>query len=97
MSADQDADGREARAATFRRLELEDAVRLVVGTQYGSAAMLERHLPTTRARADELVLQLEEAGVLGPLPNVGKARPVLVRAERVDEVLHALLGPQETP
>lgn len=83
----------DSRKARQRRLELVQAIELVVGTQYGSSAMLQRHLPTTRARADELIRELEEAGVLGPAPNVGKARPVLVRAERLQEVLDALLGP----
>lgn len=72
--------------------ELAAAIRLILGTQYASARNLQRVLEIPRARADALILTLEENGVIGPAPNVGISRPVLVRSEQLDEVLHSLTG-----
>lgn len=72
--------------------ELVEAIRLVLGTQYASTRNLQRVLGIPRARAAELILILEENGVVGPAPREGLARPVLRFPSDLDEVLHALTG-----
>jgi S-DNA-T family DNA segregation ATPase FtsK/SpoIIIE len=54
----------------------EDAARIVVMTQQGSASMLQRKLKLGYNRAGRLIDQLEAAGVVGPFEG-GKARKVL--------------------
>ena len=54
----------------------EEAARIVVMTQQGSASMLQRKLKLGYNRAGRLVDQLEAAGVIGPFEG-SKARKVL--------------------
>ena len=54
----------------------EEAARIVVMTQQGSASMLQRKLKLGYNRAGRLIDQLEAAGVVGPFEG-GKARKVL--------------------
>ena len=55
----------------------EDAARLVVQTQQGSATLLQRKLKLGYNRAGRLIDQLEDAGILGP----SKGHQVLIYSE----------------
>lgn len=54
------------------------AAELVITTQFGSAGQLQRELGVSRMVSLALVLDLEERGILGAIPELGKARDVLV-------------------
>jgi S-DNA-T family DNA segregation ATPase FtsK/SpoIIIE len=58
----------------------EEAAKIVVMTQQGSASMLQRKLKLGYNRAGRLIDQLEAAGVVGPFEG-GKARKVLIADE----------------
>ncbi len=58
----------------------EDAARIVVMTQQGSASMLQRKLKLGYNRAGRLVDQLEAAGIIGPFEG-SKARKVNIQDE----------------
>jgi len=58
----------------------EDAARIVVMTQQGSASLLQRKLKLGYNRAGRLVDQLEAAGIIGPFEG-SKARKVLIPDE----------------
>jgi len=57
-----------------------DAARIVVQTQQGSASMLQRKLKLGFNRAGRIVDQLEAAGIIGPFEG-SKARKVLFQDE----------------
>jgi hypothetical protein len=58
----------------------EDAARLIVASQSGSASLLQRRMKLGYNRAGRLMDQLEAAGVVGP--NQGsKVRDVLIKTE----------------
>ncbi|MFZ0389569.1 MAG: DNA translocase FtsK, partial [Calditrichia bacterium] len=66
-------------AKGFDRDELyEEAMELVVRHQSGSVSLLQRKLKIGYSRAARIVDQLEEAGIVGPASQEGKARDVLV-------------------
>ncbi len=67
-------------AAEDRDDLFEEAARIVVMTQQGSASMLQRKLKLGYNRAGRLVDQLEAAGVIGPFEG-SKARKVLFADE----------------
>lgn len=71
--------------------DLLEAAKYVVSTQFGSISMLRRQLDVSYAHADQLMGRLEEHGVVGPV-RAAQSREVLVRADRIDEVLAALRG-----
>lgn len=58
----------------------EDAARLIVIAQQGSASLLQRKLKLGYNRAGRLIDQLEVAGIVGPFEG-SKARQVLVHNE----------------
>ena len=58
----------------------EEAARIVVMTQQGSASLLQRKLKLGYNRAGRLVDQLEAAGIIGPFEG-SKARKVLIPDE----------------
>jgi DNA segregation ATPase FtsK/SpoIIIE, S-DNA-T family len=58
----------------------EDAARIVVMHQQGSASLLQRKLKLGYNRAGRLIDQLEQAGVIGPFKG-SKAREVLISDE----------------
>lgn len=62
----------------------EDAARIVVMTQQGSASLLQRKLKLGYNRAGRLVDQLEAAGIIGPFEG-SKARKVLISDEHTLE------------
>jgi len=63
----------------FERDELfEKAQDIVIRYQQGSVSLLQRKLKIGYARAARIVDELEEAGIVGPPVQEGKAREVLV-------------------
>ena len=78
--------GRERRG---ERDELyNEAAKLVIRHQQGSASLLQRRLRIGYARAGRLIDELEDAGIIGPFDG-SKAREVLVDEsfiERLDEL-----------
>jgi S-DNA-T family DNA segregation ATPase FtsK/SpoIIIE len=58
----------------------EDAARIVVQHQQGSASLLQRRLKLGYNRAGRIVDQLEAAGIIGPFEG-SKARQVLISDE----------------
>ncbi len=67
-------------AAGDRDELFEDAARIVVQTQQGSASMLQRKLKLGFNRAGRIVDKLEAAGIIGPFEG-SKARKVLFQDE----------------
>jgi len=69
---------------------LAEAKTLVVSTQFGSAAMLQRKLKVGYAKATQLLNDLQAAGVVGPQDG-SKARDVLIPAdpEAIEELVKA--------
>lgn len=58
----------------------EEAARIIVASQQGSASLLQRKLKLGYNRAGRLIDQLEAAGVVGPFEG-SKARQVLIQDE----------------
>lgn len=58
----------------------EDAARIIVASQQGSASLLQRKLKLGYNRAGRLIDQLEAAGIVGPFEG-SKARQVLIQDE----------------
>ena len=56
----------------------DEAMRLVITHQQGSASLLQRRMKVGYARAGRLIDELEQAGVVGPSDGSSKAREVLV-------------------
>ena len=71
-TSDIDKDDRDAK--------FEEAARLIVNAQQGSASLLQRKLKLGYNRAGRIVDQLEAAGIIGPFEG-SKARQVLVPDE----------------
>lgn len=69
-----------------RDVLFEDAARVVVMNQQGSASLLQRKLKLGYNRAGRIVDQLEAAGIIGPFEG-SKARQVLVPDEYALEQL----------
>lgn len=67
---------------------VRQAASRVISSQFASESALQRQFSMGRARAAEILLLLEERGVVGAA-GVGVSREVLVRAERRREVLDA--------
>jgi S-DNA-T family DNA segregation ATPase FtsK/SpoIIIE len=67
----------------------EDAARIVVIHQQGSASLLQRKLKLGYNRAGRIVDQLEAAGIIGPFEG-SKARKVLIPDEySLEQMLNA--------
>ena len=66
--------------AMDRDVMFEDAARIVVQHQQGSASLLQRRLKLGYNRAGRIVDQLEAAGIIGPFEG-SKARQVLIPDE----------------
>lgn len=78
--SDEDESGIEALDPADRDKLFEDAARLVVIHQQGSASFLQRKLKLGYNRAGRIVDQLEAAGIIGSFEG-SKAREVLIRDE----------------
>ena len=63
-----------------RDVKFEEAARLVVVHQQGSASLLQRKLKLGYNRAGRIIDQLEAAGIIGPFDGM-KARQVLIQDE----------------
>ena len=64
----------------------EDAARIIVQHQQGSASLLQRRLKLGYNRAGRIIDQLEAAGIIGPFEG-SKARQVLISDENSLEQL----------
>ncbi len=73
-------------ADSGRDERFEEALRLVVTHQQGSASLLQRRMKVGYNRAARLVDELEAAGVLGPSDGSGKAREVLVSEDYLEQL-----------
>ncbi len=69
-----------------RDARFDEALRLVVVHQQGSASLLQRRMKVGYARAARLVDELERAGIVGASDGSSKARPVLVEADYVERL-----------
>lgn len=62
----------------------DDAARIVVSTQQGSASLLQRKMKLGYNRAGRIIDQLEAAGIIGPFKG-SKAREVIIKDMQVLE------------
>ncbi|MBS13705.1 MAG: cell division protein FtsK [Gemmatimonadetes bacterium] len=69
-----------------RDARFDEALRLVVMHQQGSASLLQRRMKVGYARAARLVDELERAGVVGASDGSSKARPVLVDEDYLERM-----------
>ena len=88
---DENAGASKEIAEVDRDSMFEDAARIIVMHQQGSASLLQRKLKLGYNRAGRIVDQLEAAGIIGPFEG-SKARKVLVPDEYT---LEQMLSPKE--
>ena len=81
------SDGKEEVDLSERDKMFDEAAKLVVNFQQGSASFLQRKLKLGYNRAGRIVDQLEAAGFIGPFEG-SKAREVLVKdMAQLDEII----------
>lgn len=73
-------------ANSGRDARFDEALRLVVIHQQGSASLLQRRMKVGYSRAARLVDQLEAAGIVGPSNGSSKGREVLVGEDYLEEL-----------
>jgi DNA segregation ATPase FtsK/SpoIIIE, S-DNA-T family len=84
--------GREEVDLSQRDKMFDDAAKLVVQFQQGSASFLQRKLKLGYNRAGRIVDQLEAAGLIGPFEG-SKAREVLCKdMQQLEEILQKIKG-----
>jgi S-DNA-T family DNA segregation ATPase FtsK/SpoIIIE len=84
------SDGKEEVDLSERDKMFDDAAKLVVQFQQGSASFLQRKLKLGYNRAGRIVDQLEAAGIIGPFEG-SKAREVICRdMQQLEEILQKL-------
>lgn len=84
------SDGKEEIDLSERDKMFDDAAKLVVQFQQGSASFLQRKLKLGYNRAGRIVDQLEAAGIIGPFEG-SKAREVLVKdMNQLEEIINRL-------
>lgn len=95
-NGERDGDGSAAGGAgdpMERDPKFEEAARIVVALQQGSASVIQRKMAIGFNRAGRIVDQLEAAGVIGPF-NGSKAREVLIQDEAsLNRLLYGADGP----
>ena len=69
-----------------RDARFDEALRLVVIHQQGSASLLQRRMKVGYSRAARLVDELEAAGIVGPSNGSSKGREVLVGEDYLEEL-----------
>lgn len=69
-----------------RDARFDEALRLVVIHQQGSASLLQRRMKVGYSRAARLVDELEAAGIVGPPNGSSKGREVLVDEDYLEEL-----------
>ena len=69
-----------------RDARFDEALRLVVIHQQGSASLLQRRMKVGYSRAARLVDELEAAGIVGPSNGSSKGREVLVSEDYLEEL-----------
>jgi DNA segregation ATPase FtsK/SpoIIIE, S-DNA-T family len=85
----EDSGGVEEIDPADRDSMFEDAARIIVIHQQGSASLLQRKLKLGYNRAGRIIDQLEAAGIIGPFEG-SKARQVLVPDEQsLEQLLNA--------
>jgi S-DNA-T family DNA segregation ATPase FtsK/SpoIIIE len=84
--------GKEEVDLSERDKMFDDAAKLVVQFQQGSASFLQRKLKLGYNRAGRIVDQLEAAGIIGPFEG-SKAREVLIKdMSQLDAIIQKLKG-----
>lgn len=77
--------------ADDRDIKFEEAARIIVLHQQGSASLLQRKLKLGYNRAGRIIDQLEAAGIIGPFEG-SKARQVLIPDEiSLEQLLNSLI------
>lgn len=85
-------EGKEEVDLSERDKMFDDAAKLVVQFQQGSASFLQRKLKLGYNRAGRIVDQLEAAGIIGPFEG-SKAREVLIKdMAQLDEIIQRIKG-----
>lgn len=64
----------------------EEALRIIVTNQQGSASLLQRRMKVGYSRAARLVDELEAAGIVGPSDGSSKGREVLVDEDYLQQL-----------
>ncbi|UPT69205.1 MAG: hypothetical protein M0D57_12825 [Sphingobacteriales bacterium JAD_PAG50586_3] len=83
-------EGKEAVDLSDRDAHFDEAARLVVRNQQGSASLIQRKMKLGYNRAGRIVDQLEAAGIIGPFEG-SKARQVLIKDEvSLEDILSSL-------
>jgi S-DNA-T family DNA segregation ATPase FtsK/SpoIIIE len=89
--------GKEDIDLSERDKMFDEAARIIVQHQQGSASLLQRKLKLGYNRAGRIVDQLEAAGIIGPFEG-SKARDVLIKdLQRLDEILNDLKDQKKPP
>lgn len=82
--------GKEDVDLSERDKMFDEAARIIVQHQQGSASLLQRKLKLGYNRAGRIVDQLEAAGIIGPFEG-SKARDVMIKdLQRLEEILQEL-------
>lgn len=83
-------EGKEPVDLSDRDNYFDEAARIVVRHQQGSASLIQRKMKLGYNRAGRIVDQLEAAGIIGPFEG-SKARQVLIKDESsLDDILNSL-------
>jgi len=89
---DEEAEGLDELDPAERDSFFEEAARIVVSHQQGSASLLQRKLKLGYNRAGRIVDQLEAAGIIGPFKG-SKAREVLIKdPASLEQLLYKAAG-----
>jgi S-DNA-T family DNA segregation ATPase FtsK/SpoIIIE len=82
----EDDENDVALAKMVRDERFDEALRLVVMHQQGSASLLQRRMKVGYARAARLIDELEQAGIVGPSDGSSKGREVLVGEDYLEQL-----------